>query len=121
MNNHHKINYIEFPSKDLGVTKEFFSSTFEWGFIDYGPEYVAITGAGIDGGFFKSNLTVSAEEGSALIVLYSNQLEETEAKVIQHSGSITKPTFPFPGGRRFHFKDPNGNEYAVWSDQEKNA
>jgi predicted enzyme related to lactoylglutathione lyase len=113
-----KINYVEFPSRNIEATKDFFSSAFGWEFVDYGPDYVAFTGAGLDGGFFKSDLVVSTESGSALIVLYSASLEATQQKVEDAGGSIIKPIFPFPGGRRFHFSDTNGNEYAVWTDVE---
>ncbi len=117
MNNHEKINYVEFPSKDLDKTKNFFSSVFDWKFTDYGPDYTAFSNAGLAGGFYKTDLTCSTGSGSALIVFYSNQLENTQNKITGAGGSIIKPIFSFPGGRRFHFTDPNGNEYAVWSDQ----
>ena len=116
MNNHEKINYIEFPAKDIEATKSFFTKVFSWSFVDYGPDYTAFSNAGIDGGFFKSDLKVSTDNGSALIVFYSKALEETQSKIEAAGGSIIKPIFSFPGGRRFHFGDPNGNEFAVWSD-----
>ena len=116
MNAHGKINYVEFPSKNIEATKAFFSAAFNWSFTDYGPDYTAFSNQGIDGGFFKSDLTVSTDNGSALIVFYSRQLEQTQVKIEKAGGSIIKPIFSFPGGRRFHFADPNGNEYAVWSD-----
>ena len=118
MNQHEKINYIEFPAKDIEATKTFFTSAFEWSFIDYGPDYVAFSNQGIDGGFFKSDLSMSTDNGSALIVFYSNALEKTQSKIKNAGGEIIKPIFFFPGGRRFHFSDPNGNEFAVWSDIE---
>ena len=116
MNKHEKINYVEFPSKDIEVTKSFFNDALGWAFVDYGPDYVAFSNEGLDGGFFKSDLTASTTNGSALVVLYSNDLEDTQSKIERAGGSIVKPIFAFPGGRRFHFCDPNGNEYAVWSD-----
>ena len=116
MNKHEKINYVEFPAKDIEATKTFFSKAFGWSFVDYGPEYTAFTDEGLDGGFFKSDQSVSADNGSALIVFYSKELEKTQSKIENADGSIVKPVFSFPGGRRFHFTDPNGNEYAVWSD-----
>lgn len=116
MNEHEKINYVEFPSKDIEATRNFFSDAFGWSFVDYGPEYTAFSNEGIDGGFFKSDLTASTDNGSALIVFYSKDLEQTQLKIENAGGSIIKPIFSFPGGRRFHFGDPNGNEYAVWSD-----
>lgn len=117
MSQHEKIDYVEFPAKDIGATKSFFTSVFNWSFVDYGPEYTAFSGAGLDGGFFKSELSCSTDKGSALLVFYSKTLEATQQKIEQAGGLIVKPIFSFPGGRRFHFADPNGNEYAVWSDQ----
>ena len=116
MNSHEKINYVEFPSKDIGKTKTFFTTVFGWSFVEYGPEYIAFANEGMDGGFYKSDLSVSTEAGSALIIFYSKTLEETLAKIEAAGGKIIKPIFTFPGGRRFHFSDPNSNEYAVWSD-----
>ncbi len=113
---HEKINYVEFPAKNIAAAKDFFSSVFGWSFVDYGPEYTAFSDQGIDGGFFLSNLAASTENGSALIVFYSKDLEQTQAKIESAGGSIIKPIFTFPGGRRFHFADPNDNEFAVWSD-----
>lgn len=116
MNEHEKINYVELPAKNIELVKAFFTSVFGWSFVDYGPDYTAFSNQGLDGGFFKSDLSVSTENGSALIVFYSKNLEETRSKIENAGGSIIKPIFSFPGGRRFHFSDPNGNEYAVWSD-----
>lgn len=116
MNEHEKINYVEFPAKDIEKAKAFFTTVFGWSFDDYGPEYSAFSNEGLDGGFFKSDLSTSTENGSALIVFYSKDLEGTLSRIEAAGGSIIKPIFSFPGGRRFHFGDPNGNEYAVWSD-----
>jgi len=116
MSEHEKINYVEFPAQDIEATKVFFSAIFGWSFIDYGPEYTAFSKAGINGGFFKSEQVSATKNGSALVIFYSNQLEGTQQKITHAGGTIVKPIFSFPGGRRFHFCDPNGNEYAVWSD-----
>ncbi len=116
MNEHEKINYVEFPAKDIEATKAFFISAFGWTFVDYGSEYTAFSNEGLDGGFYKSDLSVSTEAGSALIVFYSEDIERTQSKIENAGGTIIKPIFSFPGGRRLHFGDPNGNEYAVWSD-----
>ena len=116
MNLHEKINYVEFPAKDLPATKAFFESAFGWSFVDYGPEYTAFSDQGLDGGFFQSDLASSSEKGAALVIFYSNQLEATLAKVEKAGGSIVKPIYSFPGGRRFHFTEPSGNEFAVWSE-----
>jgi len=117
MSHHEKINYVEFPAKSIKIAKNFFSSVFGWTFTDYGPEYSAFSNSGLNGGFYLSDLTLSTQNGSALIVLYSDKLEATQLKIEKAGGSIIKPVFSFPGGRRFHFSDPNGNEYAVWSDK----
>ncbi len=115
-NNHDKINYVEFPARHLEATKAFFSKTFGWSFQDYGPEYTSFSDAGIAGGFFKSELSAKTENGSALIIMYSNSLEDTYSKVVDAGGSIVKEIFSFPGGRRFHFTEPCGNEFSVWSE-----
>ena len=117
MNIHEKINYVELPARDLPATKLFFEQVFGWTFTDYGPEYCAFSDQGLDGGFFQSDLSSCAANGAALIVFYSERLEETRQKIETAGGSIVKPIFSFPGGRRFHFSDPNGNEYAVWTDR----
>ncbi len=119
MNEHEKINYVEFPAKDIRATKEFFSQAFGWTFQDFGPEYSAFSNQGIDGGFYKAELSSSISSGAALIVIYSQKLEATKTKIEKANGIIVKPIFTFPGGRRFHFTEPSGNEFAVWSD--KNA
>jgi len=116
MNEHEKINYIELPAIDIEAAKTFFTTVFAWSFVDYGPKYTAFSNEGINGGFFKSELRSSTENGSALIIFYSRALEDTQSKIEYAGGEIIKPIFSFPGGRRFHFSDPNGNEYAVWSD-----
>ena len=118
MNKHEKINYVEFPARDISLAKIFFTDVFGWSFVDYGPEYTAFFNEGINGGFFKSTTTSSTSNGSALIVFYSKTLEQTQSKIEAAGGPIIKSIFSFPGGRRFHFCDPNGNEYAVWSDIE---
>ena len=117
MNEHEKISYVEFPARNLQATKEFFTQVFGWSFQDFGAEYTAFSNQGIDGGFFKSELSSSTNNGAALIVFYSNNLELTLENIIRADGHIIKPIFPFPGGRRFHFTEPSGNEFAVWSDK----
>ncbi len=118
MNEHEKINYIEFPAKDIPAVKEFFSAAFGWKFEDYGSDYVAFSNEGVDGGFFKSDQVSTTDNGAALIVFYSKDLAGTQSKIESAGGVIVQPIFLFPGGRRFHFSDPNGNEYAVWSETE---
>jgi uncharacterized protein len=117
MPSHEKINYVELPARDLAATKKFFESAFGWTFVDYGPDYTAFDNQGLDGGFFRADLAASTERGSALIVFYSNDLESTLTKVTAAGGTVVTPTFDFPGGRRFHFAEPSGSEFAVWSDK----
>lgn len=115
-NQHHSINYLEIPVHDLDKAKAFFSQVFAWQFVDYGPEYSCFIDVGITGGFFVSDKSFTCAKGSPLIVIYSAQLEVTQDKITAAGGEISHSIFSFPGGRRFHFIDPNGNEYAVWSE-----
>lgn len=112
-----KINYLELPARDLDATQRFYEGAFGWSFTDYGPEYRAFNDGFIDGGFYRSDVSSSTSNGAALIVLYAEELERTRDVVLENGGTIVKDTFSFPGGRRFHFADPNGNELAVWSDR----
>ena len=118
MHQHETINYIELPSKNLAVSQAFFSTVFGWSFVDYGAHYTAFsrTESGIDGGFTYTEHNQCGQPGSALVVFYSANLPSTQTKIEQAGGTITQAIFEFPGGRRLHFADPNGNEYAVWSD-----
>lgn len=115
MPRHEKIDYVEYSARDLEATKAFFEKAFGWTFVDYGPDYASFSGEGLDGGFLRAELSASTATGSALIVFYSERLEETLEKVTAAGGRIIKPIFSFPGGRRFHFTEPSGNEFAVWS------
>lgn len=113
---HEKINYVEYPAKNLEATKAFFQAAFGWVFADYGPDYAAFSDQGIDGGFFKSEKVSITAGGAALLVFYSERLEDTLDKVTSAGGQIVKPIYSFPGGRRFHFTEPSGNEFAVWAE-----
>jgi predicted enzyme related to lactoylglutathione lyase len=113
MQNNH-INYIEFQAKDLILIKQFYSAAFSWSFTDYGPDYIAFTTSGLDGGFYKSDQEL---KNGALVILYHENLSLAKTNVIQAGGRLSKDIFSFPGGKRFHFLDPSGNELAVWSDQ----
>lgn len=106
-----KLDYIELPGGDLAPVKAFYGAAFGWTFQDYGPEYAGFN-EGLDGGF-------DAQEDATrtpLPILYAQDLEAMQAKVEAAGGRIVKPIFEFPGGRRFHFTDPAGNELAVWSE-----
>ena len=107
-----KIDYVELPAGDLPATKAFYQAAFGWTFTDYGPAYAAMT-EGLDGGF---NADPADQARVPLVILYAHDLEAMAAKVGAAGGTITRPIFSFPGGRRFHFRDPGGNELAVWSE-----
>ena len=111
-NNH--INYIEFMAKDLNAIKQFYEAAFGWKFTDYGPTYTAFDESGIQGGFEVSDEPIV---NGALVVLYHDDLESCLETVKRAGGSISVDIFSFPGGRRFQFLDPSGNELAVWSDK----
>jgi len=112
LNDNH-INYVEFKANDLEAIKTFYQQAFNWSFTDYGPTYTAFSESGLAGGFDK---TTDKIVNGALVVLYHHDLISLKTKVIQAGGSISKDIFTFPGGKRFHFMDPSGNELAVWSD-----
>jgi predicted enzyme related to lactoylglutathione lyase len=109
-----KIDYVELPGRELPATKAFYEGAFGWRFVDYGPTYAAFEGAGLDGGFQGDGAVAPA---APLVILYADDLEAMLAKVTAAGGAITAPIFVFPGGRRFHFRDPAGNELAVWSER----
>ena len=119
MNTHETLNYVEFPSTDIDATKAFFGSAFNWGLVDYGPDYTAFAGRGLDGGFFRSDQCSQTFNGAALLVFYSGDIAATQAKVERAGGKILKPLYAFPGGQRFHFTEPGGNEFAVWTEPEQ--
>ncbi|MEK6607473.1 MAG: VOC family protein [Myxococcota bacterium] len=116
---HHAIDYIEIPVDDVAVAKEFYSTAFGWSFNDYGPDYAGIksvAGAGEIGGLRKELATARKGTG-VLVILFSKTLEESVRRVTAAGGRITTPPFDFPGGRRFHFMDPSGNELGVWAEK----
>ena len=104
------IDYVELAGGDLAATKAFYGEAFGWSFTDYGPAYAGVEGAGLDGGF---DATASRPP---LVILKADDLEAALARVEAAGGEITAPIFEFPGGRRFHFRDPAGNELGVWAE-----
>jgi uncharacterized protein len=108
-----RIDYIELPATDIAATKRFYVDAFGWKFTDYGPDYTSFEDGRLAGGFTTSG---KVAKGGPLVVIYADDLEGVEAKVRQAGATIVKPIFSFPGGRRFHFSDPSGNELAVWSE-----
>ena len=112
------INYLEFPMNDVDATKKFYGDLFDWTFTDWGPTYISFEGAGIAGGFEGDKIegAVQVNPPGVLVVLYADDIEAKFAEVKAAKGEIVKEIFEFPGGKRFHFRDPNGNELAIWSE-----
>lgn len=105
-----RIDYIEFPSGNRALSSAFFQAAFGWGIVSYGPDYDGITGAGMDGGIDQGTQKVAA----TMAVIRTDDLDDAERRVLAAGGVITRPQFDFPGGRRFHFREPGGNEMAVY-------
>lgn len=115
------VDYVEIPTRDIRASKAFFTEFFGWQFEDYGADYTSFNDGHFNGGFFTAETTASVATGSVLVVFYLEDLEAALAKVERLGGSITKPIFSFPGGRRFHFVSPSGNEFAIWSEAQLSA
>ena len=109
-----RIDYVEFLATDLDETKKFYTGVFGWQFTDYGPDYTSFHDGRLGGGFATAPKVTA---GGPLVVLYATNLGDIETRIKEHGGRIVKETFDFPGGRRFHFADPAGNELAVWSEK----
>ena len=112
---HHTIDYIEFSVTDIAEAKRFYTAAFDWEFNDYGPTYAAIQGDGREVGGVAQVEQVT--RGGPLVVLYSTDLDATLARVQEAGGDVIRAPYGFPGGRRFHFLDPSGNELAVWAER----
>ena len=106
------MNYVELPATDVPAMKAFYGSLFGWTFSDYGPDYAAFDVDGRSGGFNWTRNVVSS--GGTLLVLYANDLDAMESKIAA-AGAVIISRESFEGGRRFHFRDPSGNEIAVWT------
>jgi predicted enzyme related to lactoylglutathione lyase len=109
-----RIDYIELNVSDLARSKAFYGGAFGWQFTDYGPSYCAFSDGRLDGGFTTAEPPCP---GGPLVILYADDLAAMLEKVRSVGGAIVKPIFDFPGGKRFHFTDPDGYELAVWSDR----
>lgn len=109
-----RVDYVEFSTTNVAETKTFYSGVFGWEFTDYGPDYTSFNDGRLSGGFAAVSEVAA---GGPLVVIYAADLEGIEARIREHGGRIVRETFEFPGGRRFHFADPSGNELAVWSDR----
>jgi len=115
----HAIDYVELTVSDLAAAKTFYGKAFGWTFNDYGPAYAGFIHpgrAGEAGGFHQDAAATAATGSAPLVLLFSDALEESLAAVRWAGGAVTKEIFAFPGGRRFHFSDPSGNELGVWSE-----
>ena len=109
----HTIDYLEFPATDIARTKRFYADAFGWSFTDYGDDYTSFEDGVTSGGFTTDS--VVAPDG-VLVVLYADDLDAAMGAVRDAGGEIVRDVFDFPGGKRFHFRDPNGNQLAVWSE-----
>ncbi len=110
--NDRRIDNIEFAVSDIARARAFYGKAFGWTFTEYGPAYCEFTDGRLTGGLAKG---APVRPGGPLVILYADDLEATQRRLEDAGARIVKPTFPFPGGRRFHFLDPDGYELAVWS------
>lgn len=113
MSHEHKLHYLQFSTNDMAKTQAFYSQAFGWSFTDYGPSYAGFENE--TGGFELFSDEEHTPARSPLVVLFAPDLEAAEAKVRSSGGRIVQDIYAFPGGRRFHFRDPADNELAVWS------
>ena len=109
----HQIDNIEFNVADIARSKAFYGKAFGWTFTDYAPVYTEFTDGRLTGGFTTGG---PIRFGGPLVILYADDLAKAQKRVEDAGGKITNPVFEFPGGRRFHFTDPDGYELAVWSE-----
>ena len=110
--NDQRIDYVEFVTGDIARAKRFYGDAFGWQFTDYGPEYAGFNDGRLDGGFMVGE----PKPGGPLVILFASNLAATQRAVENAGGTIVQQPFAFPGGRRFHFTDPDGYELAVWGD-----
>ncbi len=111
------VDYIESPSRDLSKTKAFFTALLGWRFTEYGPEYLAFEDGRLNGGFYRSEKVSSTAAGSTIAIVYTEHLEALRDQAVKLGATITRDIFSFPGGRRFHFTEPGGSEFALWSNK----
>jgi len=108
-----QVDYIEFPATDIGAIKQFYGTVLDWKFTDYGPDYTSFEDGRLSGGF---TTTAQVASPGPLVVIYASNLDDVRKRVFSAGGTVTQEPYEFPGGRRFHFRDPSGNELAVWSE-----
>ena len=109
-----RIDYIELGATDVAAARRFYESAFGWKFTDYGPDYTSFEDGRLTGGIRQQDVVA---RGGPLVIMFAMDLADAERRVVEAGGRVVKPVFSFPGGRRFHFADPSGNELAVWSDR----
>lgn len=114
---HHAIDYVELAVSDLAATRAFYESAFGWGFNDYGASYAGIRSPDGEGEVGGLNAMAPAVPGGPLVLLFSDDLDASVAAVEAAGGLVTQGPDPFPGGRRFRFTDPSGNELGVWAER----
>ena len=117
MNEEARFDYIEIPVTDLGKARAFFEALFGWSFQEWGPEYTSFNDGRLDGGFRL--VDVPAPATGILLVFHSDDLERDVGRVKELGATISQDIFDFPGGRRFHFVDPVGTEFAFWSESKQ--
>jgi len=110
--NDRQIDNIEFNVADITRSREFYGKAFGWSFTDYGPTYCEFSDGRLTGGLTTLG---PVRPGGPLVILYADDLIATQTRLERLGATIVKPIFSFPGGRRFHFRDPDGYELAVWS------
>ena len=111
------IDYVEIPSRDVAKSKAFFTALFDLKFTDYGPDYVSFEDGRLSGGFYTADKVSSVASGAAIIIFYTEHLEGLRERASALGATITRDIFSFPGGRRFHFAEPGGSEFSIWSDK----
>lgn len=108
-----RIDYVEIPVTDPAGARDFFRALYDWTFEEWGSDYISFNDGRFDGGFRRSG--ESAPSTGVLLIFYSEDLERDRDRVVELGATISKDIYPFPGGKRFHFVDPVGTEYAIWS------
>lgn len=111
---HHQVDFFEIPSRDLAASKRFYAAAFGWTFQDWGDAYADIQGAGLSGGLRAEPADAVVPRGGPLVILFSDDLAASERAVTEAGATITE-RHEFPGGRRFHFREPGGAELAIWT------
>ena len=114
MRKENRIDYVEIPVTDPWKARDFFAALMGWEFQEWGDDYISFNDGRLDGGFRRADKPAPAE--GVLAVFFSTDLERDRERVVELGATISQAIFPFPGGRRFHFTDPVGNEYAMWSE-----